>query len=357
MAFVVTDGIHQLHITIRLRINRFPQNGITTFIMSLNRYFILIIRCFKQQTDVVIIRLGNNLNAIRHHPSDILQAGQRIQGIGKHLTHTRIGFTNDFRDILHIGGDQQMQDYHAVASRRGLSQTHGICQQTYRGSLYIETMIDVGILLANCIFNTKHIIQHFQFQNIGTVTIQARNLHSTGMHKMAGLIHLHIKTMRQVAFSRTNSVIIDCTVSFNNPNSHIHAGAEYCLTAGQEERCRHGIVSSFRKGMSSGHRIDDIGGVAEIPQHAVAGIVHFHPEINRFVGTELLISRQVSAQNVIHKQLFFQRFRLGSGSIAIRLMVAQAIDMGNKALFALQGMGSRLDMFFDESELRIGRHQ
>ena len=80
---------------------------------------------------MVIVRLGHYRHAVRHQPADILQAGERIQRVGKYLAHTWISLTDNLGDMLHVWGDKQVQNLHAVASRQGGPQVQSVCHPSH----------------------------------------------------------------------------------------------------------------------------------------------------------------------------------------------------------------------------------
>ena len=94
-------------------------------------------------------------------------------------------------------------------------------------------MFTIEILLAYCVFYKHDIIQHLQFQDISTVTIQAWQLHGTGMCKVSSFIRFHIEAILRIMFSVTYSIVINGAKSVGNADTDIHIGTEHHLSAGK----------------------------------------------------------------------------------------------------------------------------
>ena len=332
MAFIGTDGVHKLNVTIFLRVEFQLQGGVTAPVLTGCRYNVRFGVVLEQKGDVVVVALLPYNNAVGNRPADILQSGEGVKGVGEHLADAGIGFAFDVRDVFRVRRDKQGEiDYAVAGTRRGgdderVFDDAGLCRADE------ESVFGIDIVFTDGVEDVAMVVSHFQLQNVGTVAVLVLQRHDPCVGEMTCLIWHDFKTMFSVQSALANRVVIGGGETVDNVDSGVEVGAEDALPVRDEECCRDGIGAAGFVGMGGGKVVDNVCRIAEVPQNAVTGIVDLNAEINGLVGTIELIGRDIGAQHVVHIELFSQRYGLGTGGITIGFVIAESVNVGNESL-------------------------
>ena len=97
----------------------------------------------------------------------------------------------------------------------------------------------------------------------------------------------------------------------------------------------------------------NIGTVAKVPFHMVQLVIGLHSEMELIMLADGKIGGQFGREHLVDIQLLGQYLGAGTHGIGITFGLSDAIDMGNEASWAMQGMEVVGNRFADERQVGI----